>query len=232
MRKSEEIVQSLNKDGYCVYPGFITRSECNTLVQEFEEVLQDQPEQVWRDNDNSDERIFGLEMFSKKVGDVFKDDLLRGVIKDYLGVEGIYSFVMGNRLTFRRNNAGSGGGWHRDTYFTRQLKFIIYLSPVSENCGPFEYVPGSHKVSSKLKDMPKQIIKGNYRRYEKANSEVATLCGEPGDLIIVDTSGVHRGRPLVSGNRYALTNYLSVSSFGSSVLNELPDNFKVQELVL
>jgi hypothetical protein len=38
-------------------------------------------------------------------------------------------------------------------------------------------------------------------------SNLVRFKGRPGDLIIFDGRGIHRGAPLVSGKRYALTNY-------------------------
>ena len=36
---------------------------------------------------------------------------------------------------------------------------------------------------------------------------IETIKGKAGTLILVDTSLIHRGKPLVNGCRYALTNY-------------------------
>jgi hypothetical protein len=32
-------------------------------------------------------------------------------------------------------------------------------------------------------------------------------CGPAGTLVLADTTGIHRGRPLIAGERIALTNY-------------------------
>ena len=36
---------------------------------------------------------------------------------------------------------------HRDTFF-RALKFWFFLRPVQREDGPFEYVPGSHRLDA------------------------------------------------------------------------------------
>jgi hypothetical protein len=42
----------------------------------------------------------------------------------------------------------------------------------------------------------------------KINRKVKTFFAPAGSLILVDTRGIHRGRPLYkNGERYALTNY-------------------------
>ena len=46
---------------------------------------------------------------------------------------------MANKLIYKKGNLGSGGGWHRDTFFKKQLKFIIYLSDVGEKNGELFY---------------------------------------------------------------------------------------------
>ena len=39
------------------------------------------------------------------------------------------------------------------------------------------------------------------------NNRIKTLEGKAGTLILVDTSMIHRGKPLNHGSRYAITNY-------------------------
>ena len=42
---------------------------------------------------------------------------------------------------------------------------------------------------------------------EKTGLKIVTLIAQPGDLIVFDGTGIHRGKPLKSGERYAMTNY-------------------------
>ena len=47
---------------------------------------------------------------------------------------------------------------------------------------------------------------------EYSNENIQTLTGKAGTLILVDTRGIHRGKPIEEGERYALTNYNWITS--------------------
>ena len=51
------------------------------------------------------------------------------------------------------------------------------------------------------------ILPTYYETISKLLSSKKTILGTAGTLILVDTSLIHRGSPLLSGKRYALTNY-------------------------
>ena len=110
-----------------------------------------------------------------------------------------------------------------DTFAQKQLKFIIYLSDVSKNNGPFTYAIGSHKIQSKLADFLKRPRR-NMRRYPKYSTKnTIELIGKLGTLLIVDTSGVHRGKPIEDNSRYALTLYLNKKDFSPSLKKRIND---------
>ena len=58
---------------------------------------------------------------------------------------------------------------HRDTFF-RALKFWLFLRPVNREDGPFEYVPGSHRLN------PARL------RWEQATAEAAITHGRQPDV--------------------------------------------------
>ncbi len=58
---------------------------------------------------------------------------------------------------------------HRDTFF-RALKFWLFLRPVHREDGPFEYVPGSHRLN------PARL------RWEQATAEAAITHGRQPDV--------------------------------------------------
>jgi hypothetical protein len=130
-----------------------------------------------------------------------------------LGGLSLYNFAtLGARIDATGTNNGSGDGWHRDGH-GYQFKSIIYLSDVTDENGPFEFLPGSHKrwralVDTALGELPpapgtrydpalvdRMVSRFGFKRQH--------YTGTAGTLL----SGIHRGRPLHSGRRYALTNY-------------------------
>jgi hypothetical protein len=151
-----------------------------------------------------------------EIRNVFARPVLEGLYKKYVDRNQLNSFIMANRVTPKPGNLGSGGGWHRDSINRRQLKFIVYLSDVGSVNGNFQYMPKSHRVWDKL-GQNRFLKKGlSEYRYSQENidtlvkngNRVDELTGSQGTLIVADTSGIHRGKPIVEGVRYAMTNYM------------------------
>ena len=74
--------------------------------------------------------------------------------------------------------------FHRDTDDFKFLCFFLYLTDVDDENGPHVYCPKSHI------NMPLQQPK--------------SIKGKAGTLIIADTFSMHKGNPLVSGERLVL----------------------------
>ena len=94
---------------------------------------------------------------------------------------------------------------------------MLYLSDVSSENGPFEYLENSNKALS-LIDMTinfglehsqnrltHKIVSEKILRKKRYKS--VDFKAKKGTLILFNSFGIHRGKPLNSGNRYALTNY-------------------------
>lgn len=88
--------------------------------------------------------------------------------------------------------------WHRDPEEKRMCKVFIYLSDVTEEAGPFMYIPHSTWGKQWGKLFPQKTPEGVYpeegaveRRIKKEN--ILTLTGKKGTVIFCDTTGLHRG---------------------------------------
>ena len=115
------------------------------------------------------------------------------------------------------------GRWHLDSFFN-QIKIFLFLSNTSEQSGPFEFIPRSHRFPFKLgmlckgkyiKPMDLLKRKRGYAAFEDSFIDhlsnegypaKAVLCSA-GTLMVVNTSAIHRARPCLQGSRYALTAY-------------------------
>lgn len=118
------------------------------------------------------------------------------------------------------------GRWHLDS-IKKQYKVFVFLTDVTDASGPFEYLPGSHKSKFKLQlflnngglgDIFKKLTGAPDRFYTRLDDKVIAgfskygyaprpvICNR-GSVMIVDTTAVHRARPALRGERYALTAY-------------------------
>ena len=197
--------------------GCISSDDCDKLVKSFEEYLgghnvDNSLVKVWTDESGSDTRIINFEKLMSKelLLGLNIEDKIR-MVELYLGRKVRSWCLMANRVIYKPANIGSGGGWHRDSPFSHQVKFIWYLSEVTEDCGPFQYLPGSNSAKSKRKHRL-----GRYRfETEKISGEMRTVTGDRGSMLICDTSAIHRGAPISIGcARYALTLYTSADKNG------------------
>ena len=193
--------------------------ECDELINKFDECIcnyrrDNDSVEVWKDDSGSDTRIFYFEKLLNE------DLLLRldvetkiKMVELYLGRKVRSWGLMANRVSYEPKNIGSGGGWHRDSPFSHQIKFIWYLTKVTEDCGPFQYVLKSNSSQSKTK-----YGLGRYRfKEEEIIGEIKTAIGNRGSIVICDTAAIHRGAPIGKKCvRYALTLYTSLHKSGVS----------------
>jgi len=213
---SEALIAALRRDGVVAVPDYWTAEKCALARNEIDQLIAQYRDAVQLYSAGADKRMFGVESVSAPLAEFHRDPLLRRLGEYFTGVD-LYNFItLGARIDATPQNIGSGEGWHRD-WHGFQFKAILYLSDVSEDNGPFEYLAGSHKSWRAVLDtVVGGLPSAPGTRYEPAMVDrLAARGGErkrhfiggAGTLLLVDTSGIHRGRPLGRGTRYALTNY-------------------------
>lgn len=197
--------------------GDLPKEVCNTLIERIESVLADPSHpRVWRDQVGSDSRILGFEQDIEDLVSHFRIDRRIQAIDDYLGRPVKSWFLMANRVVPVENNLGSGGGLHRDSPFSHQVKCIWYLNDVGTENGPFEYVPGSHfNTVSARKSYPL----GAYRFDDvRSGDELVEVHASAGTMLVCDTKCIHSGKPIEKGVRYAVTLYTLPTEDGAADL--------------
>lgn len=211
-----ELLRTLARDGVVAVAEYWTADKCAAARAEIDRLLFEYPEVVQKFSGGADKRMFGVETKSELLAEFHSDPFLHGV-GEHLGGFRLYNFAtLGARIDATSENNGSGDGWHRDAH-GYQYKAILYLSDVGEDNGPFEYLVGSHtRWRAAMEASIGGLPPAPNTRYEPAPVErmvrklgirVAQFRGKAGTLLLVNTSGIHRGRPLRAGSRHALTNY-------------------------
>jgi len=202
------------KNGYVVIPDFIGKEFCNNCIKDIDLMMKNHQEVVQK---YSDLRIFGSEHFSENIMRFADNKFLKTLANHYNTIETDNGFTLANVIEFSEDSKklGSGGGWHRDSK-NRQFKAILYLNDVTEENGAYQIIKKSHKVLPLLDDIKTGGLDYKIVRYSdqqinkilnKNPERLHTITGKAGTLIIKDCSAIHRGSPLKSGIRYALTNY-------------------------
>jgi hypothetical protein len=212
-----DILDTIRNQGYYVAEGYYSPEKCTELRDEIDYLIEEFRDDIFIDDQASDHRIFGADRVSDRIREFYTDSFILEIAELYHKAEILNFCTMANKVIYQADNLGSGGGWHRDTIHQRQFKSILYLSDVEEEQGAFQYLPGTHSLIS-----PFQVIWEHDQDYghtrfteeeiesifEDGTQTCKTLTGKAGTMILVDTSGIHRGRPIKSGTRYALTNYI------------------------
>lgn len=212
--KPDNLISRLISDGFYVKECLISANSASILRAEIDKRLNGDA-LVWRSDDRSDSRIYGFESLFDLSTAGLEVDSLRKIGESYLGRTLRYVIVVAGRLDAVEGNLGSGGGWHRDSPFRHQFKVIVYLSDVDSADGPFQYIMKSHKPIEKIRfsGLGSDITRFSESSVEGVLSEkLCELRGSAGDAIFVDTKGIHRGKPIEQGRRYALTFYFFEAS--------------------
>jgi hypothetical protein len=210
--KERELLEKIKEKGYVVLENYFDSEYCQKCIEDFEWMLENKKEFVQKSQDH---RVYGAEELSENIKKFSNLELFDKLANAYMGVPTCNGFSLAAKLETPDQEFGSGGTWHRDSYF-RQFKSIMYLNDVDETNGPFQVIIDSHKTEQKaidkklagLKELDSSFNQQQMDKILKHNPErLHTLTGKAGTVILVDTSILHRGKPLESGIRYSLFNY-------------------------
>ena len=224
----KSIYKTLRETGLAIVPRFFDDEECQELKEAIDQTFEEYKDKIWIDNEGADKRAFGISQVSSLINEKFYNNtIIENVCYSYYNCKkgDLNGYTMANIISAKKDNLGSGGGWHRDTVNQRQFKAILYLTDVNDENGPFQYIPFTHYKKNVIKGILDYNFKFNHNRFtendienilEKEKKEIITISGTAGTLVLVDTSGIHRGKPVLSGQRYALTNYYWKANKNSS----------------
>lgn len=214
--REERIVRQIIDRGYAIEENFLSDATVDRLVAEADEIYKTQRKFIKVEYE--DERLYGIDRLSKVFHLPEEMSLPDRLYRKFELSWRKGWFQLFGRLKASEGNLGSGGGWHRDSPFSHQFKSIIYLTDVTslEN-GPFEFIPQSHLKPSierftKFLGLAPSVYRftdEQITRAERAGvvAERVPILGRRGTMLMVDTRGLHRGRPILQGSRMALTRY-------------------------
>ncbi|WP_440915352.1 phytanoyl-CoA dioxygenase family protein [Candidatus Pelagibacter sp.] len=202
----------IERNGFVIIENYLDKKSCESIINVIESYYSKNKELIWHDKFNSEYRLHGAEKIDEEINKFFSNNLLIKIGSFCAKTPLSNLMTMANKVKYNQNNLGSGGGWHRDDY-NFQFKAILYLNDVTSENGPFQFIKNSNKILDIVKDtvLASLDIKSTRIDSEKvdliSNKRLKTIIGKAGTLILVDTSLIHRGKPLINGCRYAITNY-------------------------
>lgn len=212
-----EVIDRLNREGLFRVDGFLERDTCLGLVQRFAALESQRPELIAHESNGADARIYGIDRVESSFRLEEETAPLDALASCFYRTRKVPHFEMVGHISSRPDNLGSGSGWHRDSPFQHQFKFIIYLGDVTEENGPFQFIERSHyrdTIQNMGRHLGRPVSQHRFADDEIASLQAAgilkpttTVTGGAGTLLVANVKGLHRGKPLLSGERWALTRY-------------------------
>lgn len=211
----KSIINDLKINGYSYIEDFLNKEDCEDVIKYIDNKILHYPEAIQWDKTKTDARIIGAEKDNKIINNFHTNKKILDISNIFYKERSVHFFTMAAKLSFNGKNEGSGNGWHRDS-FAPQFKAMIYLSDVEQSNGPFEYYPKSNSTKH-IKSLNKFLKQKKLsKRYDhdsivafsnEFNERPKQFTAKAGSIIFFDSSGLHRGFPILSGDRYALTIY-------------------------
>ena len=125
-------LEKLKKNGYVIIQNYITKEECAKIVSKIDFCLENYNEKIWNDKEVSDQRIFGSEIISEEINKFYHDKQIQLIGEKYTNYKMRNLMTMANRVKYKKNNQGSGRGWHKDAYYN-QFKSILYFPIINSD---------------------------------------------------------------------------------------------------
>lgn len=215
-----QLMAKMRADGFAVLPGFLPAPMAATLRAFIDVASND--EAISREAPGNDVRIYFADEHHPLAGQFRWDSRLRSLGAAYMRAPVVSVFSLLARASPTSSHLGSGGSWHQDSR-APQFKAMVYLSDVEcEEDGAFQIVPGTHRFSRKMISAIRRSDPSGGDRWtgEEVDSmtwqsDIRTITGGVGDCLIFDSSSLHRGHPVRTHNRYAMTNYYYPTVFDS-----------------
>lgn len=223
----DEIVKSINKDGYFIFKNKLSVESVSNL-QDYTLTLDanlippatDGRKRSKYDRNNLISPRYQFDetqlMTNKLVQELATDLSLLAVAQGYLGAKPIQDLTaMWWSTTYSKEASQEAAQlYHFDMDRFKFIKFFFYLTDVTTTTGPHCYIKGTHT------HMPEKLWKDGRILDREIKQEIKTedwveIIGSKGSIIAVDTRGLHKGKPLLEGERLILQFEFTNSLFGA-----------------
>lgn len=148
------------------------------------------------------------------------DGSFLALAQDYLGAQPVLDTVNMWWTTAHSQQPDRNAAqlYHFDMDHVRWLKFFIYLTDITPAVGPHCFVSGSHRSGG----IPDSFLSQGYARLTDVEvaanysaQDLMEFTGRRGTIIAEDTRGLHKGKPVLQGDRLMFEFEFSNSLFGA-----------------
>ena len=152
---------------------------------------------------------------NKNIQKLVTDPGLLSISQAFLGARPILDMISMWWSTTYSKKASSEVAqlYHFDMERIKFLKIFFYLTDVTGDSGPHCYIKGSNNGFPRALQKDGRITDEEiFKQYPK--EDILEIAGRRGTILAVDTSGFHKGKNLIEGNRLLLQFEFSNSLFG------------------
>lgn len=217
-----DVVEALVRDGVVVIPGWASAEQVaaarDGLQPWFEKLRAGDIEEAWK-VPPEEHFYFRVPKANERVAETsffYDSPFIREIAHAYLSPKAEpYRFEAEWRYE-RRNRVSAEDIFHFDSW-RPMFKAFLYLVDVTEENGPFVYLKGSHARAAwrrkRALEFDADGEAGSFGHFfpteiqhlkREHGFEEAIVTGQAGTLILGDFRGLHRGSPMLSGERKML----------------------------
>ena len=148
------------------------------------------------------------------------DGTFSAIAEAYFRCRPIYDFVTmwWTTPSGPRDYSAAAQKFHFDMDRLFFLKFFIYLTDVTPETGPHVFVAGSHRRKPAALRQDRRFEDQEVAAHYSAEA-IRTVCGPRGTIFAADTRALHKGQPVVRGERLVLQVEFAISKFGQNYRN-------------
>jgi len=232
----EVLITELQHKGYLVFPSLLDEKTCDELTRfalsisgvanAMDEGEAHQPPSGIYRRDKPTSTKFHYDasriLENHNVQKLLVDNSLLSLIQGYLGSLPIVDIVtMWWTSAFKSSpDCEAAQSWHFDMDRPKWLKVFFYLTDVGPENGPHSFIEGTHRRFG----IPFALRSKGYVRLtdeEISNhftkERIVQMTGKRGTVIVEDTRGLHKGMPVITGDRLILQFEYCVSLYGGKL---------------
>lgn len=221
--EQQAVADALRRDGIAVFERRLPEAMCAALERHARTVpclpmgasepqVYGGPRQALR-HDFSPQDIVA----SPEACRVLFDGTFAALAGAYFGARPVFDFaaMWWTTAAGERDLSAAAQKFHYDMDRLYFLKFFVYLTDVTPQTGPHVFVAGSHRRKPQALRRDGRFEDADIARHYPAEA-IRSICAPRGTVFAADTRGLHKGQPVLAGERLVLQVEFALNRFGQS----------------